>query len=84
MVEQTRSLVETAAALIRTSENFDATVQAGLLDDLDLYHAQFRQNYWRDSGRLGRLGLPIPVIALLRKLKELFLAPIATHRGTER
>jgi glycosyltransferase involved in cell wall biosynthesis len=84
MLEQTRSLVETAAALIRTSGYFDATTQAGLLDDLDRYHAQFRQHYWRDSGRLGRLGLPIPVIALLRKLKELFLAPIATLWGTVR
>jgi hypothetical protein len=84
MLEQTRSLVEAAATLIRTSGCFDASAQAALLDDLDRHHALFREHYWRDSGRLGRLGLPVPLIVLLRKLRGIFMTPIVMLRGTER
>ena len=80
MLEQTRSLVEAAASLIRSSGSFDTNAQAVLLDDLDLYHAQFRERHWRDSGRLARLGLPVSVVGLLRKLKGIFRTPVETLR----
>jgi glycosyltransferase involved in cell wall biosynthesis len=74
MLEQTRSLLEVAASIVRSS-GFSPTAQAGLLDDLDRYHSLFRKEYWRNSGRLARLGLPSSVVGVLRKIKGLFLTP---------
>ena len=74
MLEQTRSLLEVAASIVRVS-GFSARAQVGLLDDLDRYHTLFRKEHWRNSGRLARLGLPSSVVGVLRKIKGLFLTP---------
>ncbi len=80
MLEQTRSLVETAASFVR---HCDSGRQAELLDDLERYHTQFRKDHWRDSGRLARIGLPAPMVGLLRNFKNILLKPIEMIRGTD-
>jgi hypothetical protein len=83
MVEQTRALVETVAAFIRDSGYFAPDKQSELLNDLNRYHAQFLHDQWYESGRLARLGFPVPIVRLLRKVKDL-LKPADTLRDAER
>ena len=84
MMEQTRALVDSAAALIRGSEYFAPDRQSELLNDLDRYHAQFREDYWRSSGRLARLGLPVPIVRLLRQVKDFLMKPVKTLQDAGR
>jgi hypothetical protein len=74
MLEQTKSLVRTAASLAQTG-SINPNVKEDILKDLDRYDADFRERHWRATGRLARLGLSPAVVNLLRNAKQAFLKP---------
>jgi len=81
-LDQTASLLETAASLVHRSGCFDQFQKDELLADLAAYHAEYQESYWLGSGRLARLGLSPAVVNLLRDAKDLFLKSTQPSRGT--
>jgi len=73
-LEQTKSLVQTAASLARTGLT-NADAKEDILKDLARYDVEFRESHWRATGRLARWGLSPAVVNLLRSAKQSFLKP---------
>ena len=69
VLQQTNSLLDTAATLVLQSESFSSEVKQQLLGELRDYRRNYEARYWRGSGRLARIGLPPSVVASLRHLR---------------
>lgn len=76
MLRQTRSLIETTAKLVQQADTFSAETKNEILEDLRIYLKKVEIDYWRGSGRLTKLGLPRPLVLLLRRLRALVQNPI--------
>src|SRR5262245_18862148 len=68
----TESLVESAKKLICRAAFFSEKFKHALLADLDAYFEAYPSEYWRATGRLARLGLPRPIVTVLRSLTGTF------------
>jgi glycosyltransferase involved in cell wall biosynthesis len=68
-LEVAESLLSTAAQLLYVAECFSAEAKKEILTDLDAYKQQFPNEYWRATGRLAKMGLPIMVVNPLRKVR---------------
>jgi len=71
-LRQTRFLIATAAKLITLADDFSEAAKKELLSDLDAYLNQYKNNYWKETGRLARMGLPVPLVAGVRRLRAAF------------
>jgi hypothetical protein len=80
-LDQTASLLETAASLLHRSGCFDQAQKDELLADLAAYHAEYQENHWLATGRLARLGLSPSVVNLLRDAKDFFMKSTQHSRG---
>lgn len=72
VLEQTRSLLDTAAKLVRQADDFPSETKEQILSDLKDYDRRYQVQYWRGTGRLARIGLPPSIVGHLRKLKARF------------
>jgi len=77
MLEQTRSLLDTAAQLVHRADCLSEVTKSELLADLLSYRVEYEKNDWKASGRLAKLGLPRPLVLQLRHLRALVRK--ATH-----
>jgi glycosyltransferase involved in cell wall biosynthesis len=68
-MRQTRSLLDTAADLVKSASSLSEKTKTGLLVDLETYWNTYRKDCWRGSGRLAKVGLPPLIVNPLRKLK---------------
>jgi glycosyltransferase involved in cell wall biosynthesis len=64
----TRSLVESAKKLIYQAASLPAEAKRKILADLDGYQDAYPHQYWRSTGRLARIGLPRPIVTVVRSL----------------
>jgi glycosyl transferase family 2 len=71
-LRQTRSLLETAAKLIRQAPQLSSETRDQLLQDLSAYGREYEANHWKATGRLAKLGLPRELVDGLRRWKALF------------
>ena len=85
-LDQTASLLETAASLVHRSGCFDQFQKDELLADLAALPRGVSKSHWLGTGRLARLGLSPAVVNLLRDAKDLFLKrrSLREARGSER
>jgi glycosyltransferase involved in cell wall biosynthesis len=68
-LKQTRSLLETATALIARQNCLSAEIKHEILTDLQAYRDAYPEKLWKGSGRLARLGLPRGIVIPMRNLK---------------
>jgi Glycosyl transferase family 2 len=61
---QTKSLLESAARLVARADTLTGESRQAIMADLRSYEHQ----YWSQTGRLAKLGLPPPVLVPLREL----------------
>jgi glycosyltransferase involved in cell wall biosynthesis len=71
-LRQTRALIATATQLLASADRLPETTRQELLDDVDAYWISYQKEYWRNSGRLARIGLPPVVVGPLRNLRARF------------
>jgi len=69
ILQQTDSLLDTAAMLVLQSEGFSSELKQQLLGELRDYRRKYEARYWRGTGRLARIGLPASVVDPLRHLR---------------
>jgi len=69
VLEQTRSLLDTAAKLVGQAGSLSEATKSTILADLQAYGDAYERQYWAGTGRLARLPLPRELIALLRSAK---------------
>jgi glycosyltransferase involved in cell wall biosynthesis len=67
----TRSLLHTAAKLVKNADCFSEQVKDELLADLETYDKEYSMAQWRGSGRLAKIGLPRQIVIPLRNLRDL-------------
>jgi|SRR5579883_978429 len=66
---QVESTLDTARALISRADFLSAEARHEILAHLDLYREEYPLKYWKQSGRLARIGLPPSVVIPTRKFK---------------
>lgn len=66
---QTQSLLDTAIKLVSLTDCLSEETRDDILADLDAYYDSYRKSYWRNSGRLARLGLPPNIVIPIRNLR---------------
>jgi glycosyltransferase involved in cell wall biosynthesis len=71
MLQQTHSLLDTAAKLVFQSGSFSDETKCEILEDLRVYGEEYRDNHWMSTGRLAKLGLPRGMVECLRRLRAL-------------
>ena len=79
-LRQTQALVATAAKLLNSSEGFSEDIRNELRADLNAYWVTYQKDYWRNSGRLARIGLPPMIVERLRNLRVRLLKSIQRFR----
>jgi glycosyltransferase involved in cell wall biosynthesis len=71
----THSLLDTAARLAILADCFSEQVRKEILEDLNAYKEQYAKNYWKNSGRLAKIGLPPMVVNPIRRMKARLRKP---------
>jgi glycosyltransferase involved in cell wall biosynthesis len=82
IVRQTRSLLDTAAKLVRDSSDcLSPPVREEVLRDLEAYWVDFQAEHDKPSGRLDRTGLPPAVLKPIRRIRVRFETVINSWFG---
>ena len=69
VLEQTSSLLDTAAKLVHQASFLSHEVKNEILAELQDYAKAYEAQYWKGTGRLARIGLPRELVTSLRSLK---------------
>jgi glycosyltransferase involved in cell wall biosynthesis len=69
-LRQTRSLIDSAAKLVKQSASFPDRTKDEILADLRSYLRKYEDDHWRNSGRLARFRLPRATVIWLREAKD--------------
>lgn len=72
----TESMIATARALLERADMLSSETRTALDTELRAYLQQYPERHWRRTGRLAAIGLPRPVVNILRsgrkKLHDIF------------
>jgi hypothetical protein len=66
---RTASLIDAARRLVEKAECLSTETRSEILAELDSYSRSYPARYWRDTGRLARIGLPPGAVTRLRSLR---------------
>jgi hypothetical protein len=69
-IEQTKSLLDAAAALVAQADSLSAEARQVILADLEAYRKAYPDIFWKHSGRLARIGLPPSVVLPMRNFRN--------------
>jgi glycosyltransferase involved in cell wall biosynthesis len=69
VLQVTESLLSTAAKLAITADCFSEDTKKEIIAEINSYSAAYKNDYWRGSGRLARIGLPRAIVAPIRTLR---------------
>jgi Glycosyl transferase family 2 len=69
-IQQTKSMLETAKALVFVAESLSPEQKREIVADLDAYWAAYPRQAWKTTGRLAKIGLPPWVVTPIRNLKN--------------
>jgi hypothetical protein len=75
MLKQTDSMLDAALMLVEAADSLPLKVREELAADLEAYRTDYPRKEWQHSGRLARLGLPVPVVTAIRNLKSTITKP---------
>jgi hypothetical protein len=71
VVDQNRSLLDTAAKLVAQCHTFSEATKSSILADLRAYGAAWETQHWSNSGRLAKFPLPRTVVNYLRTFRTI-------------
>jgi hypothetical protein len=69
MLSITESMLTVAANFVRAADQFSKEEKSRILAELHEYGRWYKQEHWRCSGRLARLGLPSIIVKPLRRIR---------------
>jgi glycosyltransferase involved in cell wall biosynthesis len=69
-MEQTKSMLETARALVFVAEKLSPERKEEIIANLDAYWAAYPRQAWKATGRLAKMGLPPSFVTAIRNLKN--------------
>jgi hypothetical protein len=69
MLSINESMLTVATKLVGAADRFSREEKSRILADLDEYGRWYKQEHWRCSGRLTRLGLPPIIVKPLRRIR---------------
>jgi glycosyltransferase involved in cell wall biosynthesis len=71
----TQSLMKSALKLLDLPNGLSLETKADISADLQAYFTEYPDRYWRNTGRLARIGLPHSIVAGIRRLARLIRGP---------
>jgi glycosyltransferase involved in cell wall biosynthesis len=82
VLQITESLLNTAVKLARTADCLSEDTKKELISEINSYSTAYKNDYWRGSGRLAKIGLPRGIVTPIRRLRNRIQAFMAGQSHT--
>jgi hypothetical protein len=82
VLQITESLLNTAVKLARTADCLSEDTKKELISEINSYSTAYKDDYWRGSGRLAKIGLPRGIVTPIRRLRNRIQAFMAGQSHT--
>ena len=66
----TREMLDVASSLISQAGLLSDDIKNQISEGLESYWIEYQEQSWKGSGRLARIGLPVPLVMQLRKFRN--------------
>ena len=66
----TRAMLDVAASLIPQAALLSDDIKSQISEELESYWIEYQERSWKGSGRLARIGLPVPLVMQIRKIRN--------------